>query len=246
MSAPNLPMKPQSSVLKGHETRPMVSRTNSAPFLVAPRRVRPLRIAVIGNHLPRQCGIATFTTDLCNAIAAESAASELMVVAVNDAQSSYDYPLRVRYAIAEGEPSSYQGAAEFLNSAKVDVVCLQHEFGIFGGKAGRHVLRLLQHLEMPVVTTLHTVLREPNIDQRLGHGRNGCTLPSPCCYEQALLSFSCGMCIKFQAKRSPRFRMASPTCPLWNPMSTKKRFRRKERRYCSPLACCLQTRGLKT
>ena len=167
MSAPNLPMKPQSSVLKGHETRPMVSRTNSAPFLVAPRRVRPLRIAVIGNHLPRQCGIATFTTDLCNAIAAESAASELMVVAVNDAQSSYDYPLRVRYAIAEGEPSSYQGAAEFLNSAKVDVVCLQHEFGIFGGKAGRHVLRLLQHLEMPVVTTLHTVLREPNIDQRL-------------------------------------------------------------------------------
>ena len=143
MSAPNLPMKPQSSVLEGQETRPMVSRTNSAPFLMAPRRVRPLRIAVIGNHLPRQCGIATFTTDLCNAIAAESAATELMVVAVNDAQSSYDYPKRVRYGIAEGETSSYQGAAEFLDSAKVDVVCLQHEFGIFGGKAGRSCLAAL-------------------------------------------------------------------------------------------------------
>jgi len=104
---------------------------------------------------------------LCDAIAAESAASDLMVVAVNDAGSSYTYPVRVRYSITEGELSSYQGAAEFLNSAKVDVVCLQHEYGIFGGKAGSHVLRLLQHLEMPIVTTLHTVLREPDLDQRL-------------------------------------------------------------------------------
>ncbi|MGO9435827.1 MAG: glycosyltransferase family 4 protein [Terracidiphilus sp.] len=126
-----------------------------------------MRIAVVGNHLPRQCGIATFTTDLCDAIAAGSAASDLIVVAVNDVGSSYAYPMRVRYSITEGELSSYQGAAEFLNSAKVDVVCLQHEYGIFGGKAGSHVLRLLQHLEMPIVTTLHTVLREPDLDQGL-------------------------------------------------------------------------------
>jgi glycosyltransferase involved in cell wall biosynthesis len=126
-----------------------------------------MRIAVIGNHLPRQCGIATFTTDLCDAIAAEYSASDLMVVAVNDAQSSYAYPMRVRFAITETELSSYQAAAEFLNSAKVDIVCLQHEYGIFGGTAGSYVLRLLQHLKMPVVTTLHTVLREPDLDQRL-------------------------------------------------------------------------------
>jgi glycosyltransferase involved in cell wall biosynthesis len=132
-----------------------------------PSRTRPLRIAVVGSYLPRQCGIATFTTDLCDAIAAENAASDLMVVAVNDAQSSYAYPMRVRFAITDGKPSSYQTAAEFLNSAKVDVVCLQHEFGIFGGTAGSHVLQLLRHLEMPVVTTLHTVLREPDRDQRI-------------------------------------------------------------------------------
>jgi glycosyltransferase involved in cell wall biosynthesis len=168
MSAPNFLLNSRPGVMTDHETRPMVVGTKSTPFmLVAPSRIRQLRIAVVGNHLPRQCGIATFTTDLCDAIAAESAASELMVVAVNDARSSYAYPVRVRYSITEGELSSYQGAAEFLNSAKVDLVCLQHEYGIFGGKSGSHVLRLLQHLEMPVVTTLHTVLREPDIDQRL-------------------------------------------------------------------------------
>ena len=126
-----------------------------------------MRIAVFGNHLPRQCGIATFTTDLCDAIAAEYGESDLVVVAVNDAQSSYAYPPSVRFVITEGKLSSYEAAAKFLNSAKVDVVCLQHEYGIFGGKAGSHVLQLLKHLKMPVVTTLHTVLREPDPHQRL-------------------------------------------------------------------------------
>src|ERR1019366_6480449 len=80
-------------------------------------------------------------------------------------QSRYSYPARVRFEITEDDRSSYQAAADFLNSSNVDLVCLQHEYGIFGGKAGSHVLRLLQHLKMPVVTTLHTVLREPDADQ---------------------------------------------------------------------------------
>ncbi len=122
-------------------------------------------MAVIGNHLPRQCGIATFTTDLCDAIAAEYGAAGISVVAVNDPQSRYSYPARVRFEITESELSSYKAAADFLNSSNVDLVCLQHEYGIFGGKAGSHVLRLLQRLKMPVVTTLHTVLREPDLDQ---------------------------------------------------------------------------------
>ncbi len=125
----------------------------------------PVRIAVIGNHVPRQCGIATFTTDLCDAIAAEYGASTVLVVAVNDPQSRYSYPARVRFEIAEDNLSSYQAAAEFLNSSDIDLVCLQHEYGIFGGKSGSHVLRLLQRLKIPVVTTLHTVLREPDLDQ---------------------------------------------------------------------------------
>jgi glycosyltransferase involved in cell wall biosynthesis len=130
-----------------------------------PARSNPVGIAIVGNHLPRQCGIATFTTDLCNAIAVEYGTAGVLVVAVNDPQSSYRYPSRVRFEIIESDPSSYKAAADFLNSSNVDLVCLQHEYGIFGGKRGSHVLRLLQRLEMPVVTTLHTVLREPDFDQ---------------------------------------------------------------------------------
>jgi glycosyltransferase involved in cell wall biosynthesis len=102
---------------------------------------------------------------LCDAISAEYGAAGVSVVAVNDPQSRYCYPARVRFEITESEPSSYKVAADFLNSSNFDLVCLQHEYGIFGGKAGSHVLRLLQQLTMPVVTTLHTVLREPDVDQ---------------------------------------------------------------------------------
>jgi glycosyltransferase involved in cell wall biosynthesis len=88
-----------------------------------------------------------------------------MVVAVNDPQSSYGYPARVQFEITENDLSSYKAAADFLNSSNIDIVCLEHEYGIFGGKAGGYILRLLQHLKMPLVTTLHTVLREPDVDQ---------------------------------------------------------------------------------
>jgi glycosyltransferase involved in cell wall biosynthesis len=124
-------------------------------------------VALVGNHLPRQCGIATFTTDLCDAIAAEYGPAGLSVTAVNDPQSSYVYPARVRFEIAECDISSYRATANSLNASNVDLVCLQHEYGIFGGNAGCYVLQLLQQLTMPVVTTLHTVLRRPDLDQRI-------------------------------------------------------------------------------
>jgi glycosyltransferase involved in cell wall biosynthesis len=127
----------------------------------------PSRIAVIGNYLPRQCGIATFTTDLCDAIGAEYGAAQLLAVPVNDPGSQYSYPARVRFELMEGDPSSYEAAADFLNFSNVDLVSLQHEYGIFGGPAGSHILRLLRRLKMPVVTTLHTVLREPDANQRI-------------------------------------------------------------------------------
>jgi glycosyltransferase involved in cell wall biosynthesis len=103
---------------------------------------------------------------LCDAIAAEYGSGGLQVCAVNDAHSSFLYPARVRSEIAEGDLSSYRATADLLNARNVDLVCLQHEYGIFGGKAGSHILELLRHLNMPVVTTLHTVLREPDADQR--------------------------------------------------------------------------------
>jgi glycosyltransferase involved in cell wall biosynthesis len=127
----------------------------------------PSRIAVIGNYLPRQCGIATFTTDLCAALSTECGAARLLALPVNDTDEGYDYPDRVRWSLAQDDVTSYQKAAEFLNFNNIDMVCLQHEYGIFGGPAGGHILHLLRALKMPVVTTLHTVLREPNPDQML-------------------------------------------------------------------------------
>jgi len=125
----------------------------------------PSRIAVIGNYLPRQCGIATFTTDLCAAISAEYGNARLLALPVNDSEQGYDYPARVRWSLAQEDVKSYRDAAEFLNFNNIDMVCLQHEYGIFGGPAGSHILHLLRGLKMPLVTTLHTVLREPNPDQ---------------------------------------------------------------------------------
>ena len=124
------------------------------------------RIAFIGNYLPRQCGIATFTTDLCEAIAAAYPETTCFALPVNDTEVGYAYPPRVRFELAESDLASYRRAADFLNGNNVDLVCLQHEYGIFGGPAGSHILALLRELRMPVVTTLHTVLREPDANQR--------------------------------------------------------------------------------
>ena len=168
MAASNASLNSQSDCLTYPEARHKFFGVSSASSLqLAPRSQRQIRIAVIGNHLPRQCGIATFTTDLCNAVAAEYGAAQLLVVAINDGQSSYLYPERVRFEINEGDLASYREAAEFLNAENVDLVCLQHEYGIFGGKSGNYIIELLKHLKMPVITTLHTVLREPNLDQRV-------------------------------------------------------------------------------
>ena len=124
------------------------------------------RIAFIGNYLPRQCGIATFTTDLCEAIAAEHNDTTCIAVPVNDIEGGYAYPSRVRFELAEKDIESYRRAADFLNINSVDLVCLQFEYGIFGGRAGSHILALLRELRVPIVTTLHTILREPDPQQR--------------------------------------------------------------------------------
>src|ERR1700731_481741 len=124
------------------------------------------KIAFVGDHLPRKCGIATFTSDLLAAVAAAHPQSQCFSVSVNDIKGGYEYPEVVRFEIEEQDLSSYLRAADFFNISNVDIVCLQHEFGIFGGPAGGHILALLRDLRMPVVTTLHTVLRQPKIEQR--------------------------------------------------------------------------------
>src|SRR4030065_49773 len=124
------------------------------------------RIAFIGNYLPRQCGIATFTTDLCEAVAVQYSRTTCIALPVNDVADGYAYPIRVRFELTEKDIDSYLRASDFLNINNVDLVCLQFEYGIFGGKAGSYILAFLRELRMPIVTTLHTILKEPSPDQR--------------------------------------------------------------------------------
>ncbi len=143
---------------------------NNLQALVTAEQTQPIlhlgRVAFIGNYLPRRCGIATFTTDVCRAVAAEHPDTRCFALAVNDPGHYYHYPEDVRFEIEQEDLGSYQQAANFLNINDVEMVCLQHEYGIFGGEDGDHILTLLRALRMPVVTTLHTVLQEPSPKQR--------------------------------------------------------------------------------
>src|SRR5260221_4876260 len=124
------------------------------------------QIAFLGDHLPRQCGIATFTSDICDAIATEFPECQCVVGAFNDRPEGYDYPARIRFEIDEKELDSYRRAADSLKVNNVELILVKQEFGIYGGPAGNHLLALLRDVHMPVVTALHTVLREPNPDQQ--------------------------------------------------------------------------------
>ena len=128
--------------------------------------IRTKNLSFIGSHVPRRCGIATFTSDICMAVATEYPETKCIVGAVNDRREVYDYPDRVRFVIEEQEVASYLRAGEFLNINNVEVLSVQHEFGIYGGPAGSHLLELLRSVRMPIVTTLHTVLQDPDSQQR--------------------------------------------------------------------------------
>jgi glycosyltransferase involved in cell wall biosynthesis len=119
------------------------------------------RLAFIGNSLPRRCGIATFTTNLQQAISTSGADVETAIVAMTDHGHAYDYPSVVRLQVNDDRIKDYAHAADVLNAGQFEAVSLQHEFGIFGGEAGVHIMALLSRLNMPIVTTLHTVLSEP-------------------------------------------------------------------------------------
>ncbi len=125
----------------------------------------PKNVAFIGDYLPRQCGIATFTADLYQSYHRFQPNANAFVVSVNDTPEGYNYPAEVRYEFYQHNLDSYHKAAEFLNSKNVDVVCLQHEYGIYGGTAGSYILTLLRDLTMPIVTTFHTILQTPDQDQ---------------------------------------------------------------------------------
>jgi len=128
---------------------------------------RRLRIAFVGNSLPRRCGIATFTTDLERAVHGLADVADTAIIAMCDPGGHYAWPRSVRLSIDQDCFEDYRAAADFINRGGFDVVCLQHEFGIFGGAAGNLVLGLIAAVTVPVITTLHTVLAEPTAAQRV-------------------------------------------------------------------------------
>ncbi len=119
------------------------------------------RIALVGDYPPRQCGIATFSHDVRQALLGEFPEIDFPVIPVTDIAEGYAYPPEVRFEIIEQDIKSYQRAADFINFSDAEVVALQHEFGIYGGKAGAHVLTLMRELRIPIVSHLHTVLEQP-------------------------------------------------------------------------------------
>lgn len=126
----------------------------------------PKRIAFLGSYMPRMCGIATFTHDLHQAISMAAPKADCYVAAVTDIATGYDYPEEVRLQIEEKDLRAYRRTADILNFKNADMLCIQHEFGIYGGAAGSYLLSLLKEVRMPIVTTLHTILENPTNDQR--------------------------------------------------------------------------------
>ncbi|GAB4256235.1 MAG: glycosyltransferase family 4 protein [Deferrisomatales bacterium] len=141
-------------------------RRASEPSGRALLRDAPRSVAVVGTYVPRQCGIATFSADLTRAMNDVAPSTSLQVIALNDRPEGYDYPDEVAFEIRQNVLNDYRLAGDYLNVNRVDAVVLQHEYGIFGGKDGSHVLPFLTHLRMPVVTTLHTVLKNPSPSQK--------------------------------------------------------------------------------
>ena len=130
-----------------------------------------LNVAFISTYPPRKCGIGTFTYDLVCSLKKlyqldDFNQDHIQIITLNNTVEGYDFSSDVRFVMREQYKNDYQEAAEFLNLSSIELVNLQHEYGIFGGNDGNHILSLLELLEKPVITTLHTVLENPSPGQK--------------------------------------------------------------------------------
>src|SRR5688500_11551034 len=126
---------------------------------------RAIPVAFVGTYGPRRCGIATFTADLAAAVASDDRRALPMVLAVTEPSGQYQYPAEVKFEIRQNVKADYGRAAEFVNYSAVRLVSVQHEYGIFGGDDGGDILDFIRALRVPVVVTLHTVLKSPSPNQ---------------------------------------------------------------------------------
>ncbi|MGB6067039.1 MAG: glycosyltransferase [Desulfomonilaceae bacterium] len=131
-----------------------------------PVLVSDLDVVYVGTFVPKTCGIATFAYDLGNSIAQEMGGKPYRVVAITDRAEGYDYPSEVTFEIRQNVIRDYASAAEYVNGSSAQIVSLQHEFGLYGGDAGKYLSVLLSHLKKPIITTVHTILENPSSDYR--------------------------------------------------------------------------------
>ena len=203
------------------------------------------RVAFLGNYQPRQCGLATFTTDVCESVAQAFPETECFALAMNDRPEGYAYPPRVRFEIPQQEGEAYDRAADFLNTNEVEVLCVQHEYGIYGGDCGEHVLDLLRQTRMPVVTTLHTILTDPNPTQRRVMDELSQLSDRLVTMTQKgvnLLKDVYGC----PRRRSTSSRTASRTCRSWTRTITRTSSASRARWSCSLSGCSRRARGSST
>lgn len=125
-----------------------------------------LKVLFIGTYVPKECGIATFTSDLLNSVLGENNDVHCEVIVLSDPSETYNYPEEVVFQIRRDRVEDYYSAADYINQSGADIVCLQHEFGLFGGDAGDYIFALLSGINKPVITTMHTVIREPDPEYR--------------------------------------------------------------------------------
>ena len=143
------------------------------------QKERKVRVIYVGSYIPRKCGIATFTKDLTNAINILNPYNLAEIMAINDNTNTYDYPWEVKFRISQDDLKTYIAAADYINNSSAEVVCLQHEFGIFGGKNGEYALTFLEQIKKPIVTTFHSVPEKP-LDAQKEIIRRICSLSAAC------------------------------------------------------------------
>ncbi len=128
---------------------------------------KQLKVLFIGTYVPKECGIATFTSDLLNSVSGENNNVHCEVIALNDPSETYNYPEEVVFQIQRDRIEDYYRAADYINQSDIDIVCLQHEFGLFWGNAGDYIFSLISGINKPVISTMHTVIREPEPEYRI-------------------------------------------------------------------------------
>jgi glycosyltransferase involved in cell wall biosynthesis len=128
---------------------------------------KQLKVLFIGTYVPKECGIATFTHDLLNSVYGEYNDVQCEVIALNNSSETYNYPDEVVFQIERDKIEDYYLAADYINQSTADIVCLQHEFGLFGGSAGDYIFAILSGINKPVITTMHTIIREPELEYRV-------------------------------------------------------------------------------